>query len=185
MSVPNPWPCRCPLASCLQELGAAELLAGQACFLPCTDDGLPLIGRVPGLEGAYVATGHSCWGEALGVTGPARRAWIPPSLVRARPATSKPEVASKGKPALPQGGRPPVCCVQASSMPRPPAWPWQSSSQRGGAAAWTSAHLTRRGAAWRHQRQRRGDDKLVKQCSSSWLKPCFLVVAAVRFCPRT
>ena len=27
-----------------------------------TPDGLPLIGRVPGLEGAYVATGHSVWG---------------------------------------------------------------------------------------------------------------------------
>ena len=27
-----------------------------------TQDGLPLIGAVPGLEGAYVATGHSVWG---------------------------------------------------------------------------------------------------------------------------
>jgi glycine/D-amino acid oxidase-like deaminating enzyme len=25
-------------------------------------DGLPLIGRIPGMEGAYVATGHSVWG---------------------------------------------------------------------------------------------------------------------------
>jgi glycine/D-amino acid oxidase-like deaminating enzyme len=45
-----------------QELGTAELLQQQACFLPCTDDGLPVLGGVPGLEGAYVATGHSCWG---------------------------------------------------------------------------------------------------------------------------
>jgi glycine/D-amino acid oxidase-like deaminating enzyme len=27
-----------------------------------TEDGLPLIGRVPGLNGVYVATGHSVWG---------------------------------------------------------------------------------------------------------------------------
>jgi len=27
-----------------------------------TDDGLPLIGRIPGLRSAYVATGHGPWG---------------------------------------------------------------------------------------------------------------------------
>jgi len=27
-----------------------------------TQDGLPLIGKVPGVAGAYVATGHSVWG---------------------------------------------------------------------------------------------------------------------------
>ena len=27
-----------------------------------THDGLPLIGPVPGISGAYVATGHSVWG---------------------------------------------------------------------------------------------------------------------------
>jgi glycine/D-amino acid oxidase-like deaminating enzyme len=27
-----------------------------------TEDGLPLIGRVTGVTGAYVATGHSVWG---------------------------------------------------------------------------------------------------------------------------
>jgi len=41
----------------------AESIAGrQACFRPVTQDGLPLIGRVPQTEGAYVATGHSVWG---------------------------------------------------------------------------------------------------------------------------
>jgi glycine/D-amino acid oxidase-like deaminating enzyme len=34
----------------------------QACYRPVYDDGLPLLGRVPGVAGAYVATGHSCWG---------------------------------------------------------------------------------------------------------------------------
>jgi glycine/D-amino acid oxidase-like deaminating enzyme len=43
-------------------LGAAKVLASQACHRPVTPDGLPLIGAVPGLAGAYVATGHSVWG---------------------------------------------------------------------------------------------------------------------------
>lgn len=44
------------------DLGAAELLALQACYRPVTEDGLPLIGAVPGVDGAFVATGHSVWG---------------------------------------------------------------------------------------------------------------------------
>lgn len=43
-------------------LGEAKVLVSQACHRPITQDGLPLIGRVPGLDGAYVATGHSVWG---------------------------------------------------------------------------------------------------------------------------
>lgn len=43
-------------------LAAAPIVARQACFRPVTEDGLPLIGAVPGVEGAYVATGHSVWG---------------------------------------------------------------------------------------------------------------------------
>ncbi len=43
-------------------LGAAEIVASQACYRPVTADGLPLIGRVPGVAAAYVATGHSVWG---------------------------------------------------------------------------------------------------------------------------
>ena len=43
-------------------LASAKILARQACFRPITRDGLPLIGRVPGVEGAYLATGHSVWG---------------------------------------------------------------------------------------------------------------------------
>jgi glycine/D-amino acid oxidase-like deaminating enzyme len=34
----------------------------QACYRPITADGLPLLGQVPGVHGAYMATGHSCWG---------------------------------------------------------------------------------------------------------------------------
>ncbi|XP_030532144.2 putative oxidoreductase TDA3 [Rhodamnia argentea] len=42
--------------------GQARVKAEQACFLPCTEDGVPVIGELPGLEGCYVATGHGCWG---------------------------------------------------------------------------------------------------------------------------
>jgi glycine/D-amino acid oxidase-like deaminating enzyme len=40
----------------------ARILKRQACYRPVTRDGLPLIGQVPGVKGAYVASGHSVWG---------------------------------------------------------------------------------------------------------------------------
>ena len=40
----------------------AKIVARQACYRPVTRDGVPLIGRVPGVAGAYIATGHSVWG---------------------------------------------------------------------------------------------------------------------------
>jgi glycine/D-amino acid oxidase-like deaminating enzyme len=43
-------------------LAAAKILARQACYRPVTRDGLPLIGRISDVEGAYIATGHSVWG---------------------------------------------------------------------------------------------------------------------------
>jgi glycine/D-amino acid oxidase-like deaminating enzyme len=43
-------------------LARSPIVARQACFRPVTRDGLPLIGRLPGLANAYVATGHSVWG---------------------------------------------------------------------------------------------------------------------------
>ncbi|MBM3648973.1 MAG: FAD-binding oxidoreductase [Alphaproteobacteria bacterium] len=43
-------------------LAAAPIVARQACFRPVTEDGLPLIGPVAGVDGAYIATGHSVWG---------------------------------------------------------------------------------------------------------------------------
>ncbi len=44
------------------ELGAAKVLAEQSCYRPVTVDGLPQIGPVTGVTGAYVATGHGVWG---------------------------------------------------------------------------------------------------------------------------
>ncbi len=49
-------------ASISPRLASSEILARQACFRPVTSDGLPLVGAVPGVAGAYVATGHSVWG---------------------------------------------------------------------------------------------------------------------------
>jgi glycine/D-amino acid oxidase-like deaminating enzyme len=43
-------------------LASAKILARQACCRPLTRDGLPLIGPVSGVAGAYIATGHSLWG---------------------------------------------------------------------------------------------------------------------------
>jgi hypothetical protein len=42
----------------------------QVCYWPETVDGLPFIGPLPGVDGVYVATGHSVWGILHGpVTG--------------------------------------------------------------------------------------------------------------------
>lgn len=43
-------------------LAQARLRTVQACYRPVTQDGLPLLGPVAGIKGAYVATGHSVWG---------------------------------------------------------------------------------------------------------------------------
>ncbi len=43
-------------------LTADRIVTRQACFRPVTEDGLPLLGEVPGVSGAYIATGHNVWG---------------------------------------------------------------------------------------------------------------------------
>jgi glycine/D-amino acid oxidase-like deaminating enzyme len=47
------------LSSSLQGLQPQRV---QACYRPVYADGLPLLGSLPGVSGAYIATGHSCWG---------------------------------------------------------------------------------------------------------------------------
>ena len=49
-------------ASLSPVLAASPILARQACYRPVTRDGLPLIGPIAGIDGAYIATGHSVWG---------------------------------------------------------------------------------------------------------------------------
>jgi glycine/D-amino acid oxidase-like deaminating enzyme len=70
-------------------LAAARIERRQACYRPVTDDGLPLIGRVPGVRGAYVATGHGPWGmlnaPATGLALAELIADGAPSLVDLRP----------------------------------------------------------------------------------------------------
>jgi glycine/D-amino acid oxidase-like deaminating enzyme len=43
-------------------LASAKILARQACYRPVTRAGLPLIGSVPGIAGAFIASGHGVWG---------------------------------------------------------------------------------------------------------------------------
>ena len=39
-----------------------ESATEQACYLPGSPDGIPIIGKVPDTDDVYIATGHSCWG---------------------------------------------------------------------------------------------------------------------------
>ncbi|KAI9479557.1 FAD dependent oxidoreductase [Zychaea mexicana] len=39
-----------------------ELIAQQACYLPVSQDGTPLVGAHPAYKQLVLATGHSCWG---------------------------------------------------------------------------------------------------------------------------
>lgn len=48
------------------ELAGAPVVLEQACHLPCSPDGAPVIGSVPRVDGAYVATGGGCWGILCG-----------------------------------------------------------------------------------------------------------------------
>ena len=62
---PDPGACerlRAMTGTLAPAFAEAEIVAAQACYRPITRDGLPLLGRIPGLDAAYVATGHSVWG---------------------------------------------------------------------------------------------------------------------------
>lgn len=71
------------VSSRLGEGEGVEVEAEQACFLPCTEDGLPVIGEMPGVKGCYVATGHSCWGI---LNGPATGATLAQLVLDGRTA---------------------------------------------------------------------------------------------------
>ncbi|KAJ3669966.1 hypothetical protein LUZ60_010290 [Juncus effusus] len=62
----------------------SEVVAEQACFLPCTEDGFPVIGELPYLKNCYVATGHSCWGI---LNGPATGAALAELILEGRSET--------------------------------------------------------------------------------------------------
>jgi glycine/D-amino acid oxidase-like deaminating enzyme len=94
-------------------LRAERIVAEQACFRPVTQDGLPLIGKVPRSEGAYVASGHNVWGilnapatgEALAeliADGAARSTDLTPfDPIRLRPLD--PALLRPGRPRPPSG----------------------------------------------------------------------------------
>ena len=44
------------------EFADATVTHQQACFRPIVHDAQPVMGLVPGVTGAYVATAHNCWG---------------------------------------------------------------------------------------------------------------------------
>jgi glycine/D-amino acid oxidase-like deaminating enzyme len=44
------------------SLSRAPLLSEHACYRPICADALPLMGSVPEVAGAFIATGHNCWG---------------------------------------------------------------------------------------------------------------------------
>ena len=45
------------------DAAAAAAEAATACMRPCTPDGLPSMGALPGhVRGAYLSAGHNCWG---------------------------------------------------------------------------------------------------------------------------
>ena len=48
------------------DLRNARVNHKQACHLPTAPDGVPVVGAVPGRRGAFVGTGHGCWGILLG-----------------------------------------------------------------------------------------------------------------------
>jgi glycine/D-amino acid oxidase-like deaminating enzyme len=46
----------------MTSLGDKKPEQTQACMRPCPSDGLPVMGEVPNVEGAYISCGHNCWG---------------------------------------------------------------------------------------------------------------------------
>ena len=49
-------------AALSSHLDGADIVRTQACYRPICADAMPLLGPVPGVAGAYVASGHNCWG---------------------------------------------------------------------------------------------------------------------------
>lgn len=66
----KPDPCRVTAASSsfqgLSSLGRRAPDQTQACMRPCLQDALPAMGRVPGIDNAFISCGHNCWGILWG-----------------------------------------------------------------------------------------------------------------------
>ena len=49
-----------------EQLASVSSYTKSACYLPQSEDGAPVIGRVSNVSGLHVAAGHSCWGILQG-----------------------------------------------------------------------------------------------------------------------
>ena len=84
------------------EMTDAPVTLEQACHLPMVGDGTPMMGPVPGVGGAFVATGNGCWGilcgpaTGLGMAGgPKGLATQQPLSTHSRSPISSRELAKK------------------------------------------------------------------------------------------
>ncbi len=106
---------RAMVATFAPELARARALAFQACYRPITRDGLPLIGQVGGIEGAYVATGHNVWGI---LNAPATGEAMAELLAEGR--SSQVDLAAFDPGRLPASAPPEVHAASAARAPRSP-----------------------------------------------------------------
>ena len=67
-------------------IASATMGAHRVCARPLSIDGRPLIGRVPGVDGLWIAAGHGPWGIS---TGPAS-GWLLADLLDGRVASPPP-----------------------------------------------------------------------------------------------
>ena len=57
------WTIEAPLAEDKKSYFSKDTVeVEQACFLPGSDDNVPVIGRLKTAANAYIACGHTCWG---------------------------------------------------------------------------------------------------------------------------
>jgi len=49
-----------------EKFNGSEPSKTQACMRPCPSDGLPCVGKIPNVKGAYINAGHNCWGILWG-----------------------------------------------------------------------------------------------------------------------
>ncbi|MCA1588497.1 MAG: FAD-binding oxidoreductase, partial [Chloroflexi bacterium] len=67
-------------AEFLPAVERAEIIGRRACARPQSVDGLPFIGRAPGVDGLFVCAGHGPWGIS---TGPATAAMVARAILDA------------------------------------------------------------------------------------------------------
>jgi len=64
------------------HLKDAKVLTQQACYVPFSPDNIPIIGKLPFYEEAYIGTGHGCWGI---LNGPATGKCLAQLILKMKP----------------------------------------------------------------------------------------------------